>query len=61
MSDRGDGFRLKADEADELARNTKDQGVRKRLEELAVHFREQAETVEGIGLVVAFELPAVRH
>lgn len=61
MSERGDGYRRQADEADESARNTADDGVRKHFEELALHFSHLANTIEGGGLLIDFHLPVVSH
>lgn len=60
MSERGDGYRLKADEADEWARNTADESVRSHFENLALHFRDLAKTIEGPGLVIDFTLSPKR-
>ena len=61
MSARGDSYRVQADEADEWARNTSDVLVRKQFEDLALHFRDLAKTVEGRGIVIDFDLPALKH
>ena len=61
MSSRGDGYRLKADEADEWARNTADESVRAQFENLARHFRDLAKTIEGPGLVIDFSVVPKRH
>jgi hypothetical protein len=61
MSERGDSYRLKATEAEEWARLANDQGVRKHFEDLALHFRDLAKTIEGRGILIDFALPIVKH